>query len=226
MATVTDRVDTWEMVFVHRMLRREFRLAPRMVRSVAEGDTAQAAVVGGFFDQLAKVLRHHHAGEDELLWPLLVPRVGELDAARVRHTMAAHEHVAGLLDRVEVLLPRWWHTADRETRDQLADVITRASAALDEHLTEEETEVLPLVSRHLTPAEWAALGRYARKGFPKNAAALVFIGALLEDAPPAEQAAFLESLPAPTRLAWQVAGRGVHRRAMHRLRGGAWRGRG
>lgn len=218
MAATAKHVDTWEIVFVHRMFRREFRLAPTLIRAVPEGDIARAALVGGFFDQLAKGLHHHRTGEDELLWPVLLARVGDLDSELVHRMEAQHERIAGLLDRVEVLLPRWWQTADAVTRDELADVIAQASVALDEHLTEEENEIQPLVSRHLTQAEWEALGKYGQKAFPKNAMALVFIGALLEDAPPAEQVAFLKLLPAPVRFAWYVAGRGIHRRAMRRLR--------
>ena len=35
-------------------------------------------------------------------------------------------------------------------------MIAQASSALDEHLTEEENEILPIVAEHLSPAEWAA----------------------------------------------------------------------
>jgi hypothetical protein len=188
------------MVFEHRMFRREFRLAPAMIRAVAEGDTARAALVGDFFDQLANRLHHHLADE-------LLDRVHDVDPDLADRMMAQRERITGLLDRVNVLLPRWWHTADDVTRDLLADVIAEAAVALDEHLTAEENEILPLV------------GDRGRHGFPRSANAFVFVGALLEDAPPIERTAFLKLLPVPTRLAWHLVGRGIHRRAVRRMRG-------
>jgi hypothetical protein len=64
-----------------------------------------------------------------------------------------------------------------------------------------------------------AIGTHARHGLARYAAAYVFVGALLADAPQAERAAFLKLLLAPIRVAWHVAGRGIHHRAQHHLRG-------
>jgi hypothetical protein len=59
--------DTHEMVIVHRLFRREFRLLPELIGRVAEGDTAQAAVLAEHATDLVTVLHHHHGAEDELL---------------------------------------------------------------------------------------------------------------------------------------------------------------
>jgi hemerythrin-like domain-containing protein len=218
-STTGGRVDTWEMVVVHRMFRREFRQAPDLIRGVADGDVARAEVVGEFYADLTEGLHHHHAGEDELLWPTLLERVGSMNADLVRRMEKQHEVVAGLLDRVNTLLPQWRARADAAGRDELADLYGQASVALDEHLTDEENEVLPLVSVHITQAEWDALGKRGQQGLPKGSKGLVFLGALLEDATPDERARFVKLLPGPVRLLWKSLGGGIHRRAMVRLRG-------
>jgi hypothetical protein len=218
MSLTTQRVDTWEMVVVHRMFRREFRLAPGLIHAVPDGDRARAAVIGEFYLDLANGLHHHHTCEDELLWPLLLQRVGQLNTDLVRRMESQHERLAVLLDQVSVLLPRWRDTADAATRDELAAVIAQASAALDEHLTEEENQILPLVSEHLTHTEWEALRKRGQQGLPKNHKAFILLGAILEDATTTEHAAFLRLLPTPIRLAWHLIGHRIHRHAMNRLR--------
>jgi hemerythrin-like domain-containing protein len=219
MTVTTERVDTWEMVLVHRAFRREFRLLPGLIRAARAGDTARAAVLGDHLQNLADALHHHHTAEDELLWPVMLGRVG-LRQELVRRMEAQHAHLDVLLRRIGELNPRWRATGAAELRDALATVVAGASAALDEHLADEERELLPLVSVHVTQAEWDALGERGRATIPKNKLALVFLGAILEEASPEEARRFLAQLPAPARLLWRVAGPRVYGRARDRVRVG------
>lgn len=220
MAISTQRVDTWEMVLVHRVFRREFRLLPALVRAVRDGDRARADVVGEHLADLTGALHHHHVGEDELLWPVLLGRVG-LRADLVHRMEAQHERLHVLLTGIDELSARWRAGAAAADRDALADLVTQASAALDEHLADEEHELLPLVSEHVTPAEWHALNKRGQDSLPKNGKAFVFLGMILEEATPRETALFLRELPAPVRWAWRLAGRRVYARAVARIRGTA-----
>jgi hypothetical protein len=131
---------------------------------------------------------------------------------------AQHERVAVLLDRVHVLTMQWRQAADPATRDELANVLAQTSAALDEHLGDEETEILPLVAEHITVQEWDALTAYGKKALPKNSKAFVYLGLILEETTATERAAFLRRMPVPLRWAWQLIGLRVYRRAMTRLR--------
>lgn len=212
-------VDTWEMVVVHRLFRREFRLMPGLLRGVAGGDTTRAELVGDHIAMLATGLHHHHHGEDLLLWPKLLDRVGSLNADLVQRMEAQHEAVASGLSTVDKLLPRWRSTADASTRDELATALEDISTALDEHLGEEEKEVLPLVSIYITQAEWDALGEHGKSGLPKGSKGFVALGGILEDATPDERVRFLGLLPAPVRLIYKLIGAGIYRRARARLHG-------
>lgn len=87
---------------------------------------------------------------------------------------AQHERVHEPLERIAELNPRWRAAARIADRDELADVIAQASVALDEHLHDEEQEILPLVATHLTHAEWDALGDRGRQSIPKGKLALLF----------------------------------------------------
>jgi hemerythrin-like domain-containing protein len=214
----TERVDTWEMVMVHRLFRREFRLLPGLIRDVADGDRQRADVVGDHLTNLSDGLHHHHEGEDELLWPVLVHRVG-LRADLVHRMEGQHARLQALLDEIGGVNPRWRATATTADRDRLADLAAQASAALDEHLADEETELLPLVEEYVTPAEWHALNQRAQRTLPKNAKILVFLGAILEEATDREAAMFMRQLPWPVRLIWRLAGRRAYSRALARVRG-------
>jgi hypothetical protein len=212
MSTTGEKVDTWEMVVVHKMFRREFRQAAGLIRGVAAGDTARAEFVGDWLSIIATGLHHHHHGEDLLLWPKLLDRVGTLNTDLVKRMEAQHEVVASSLSRIETLMPQWRGQADAESRDELAAVFEKASVALEEHLGEEEREILPLVSIHITQAEWHALGEYGKSGLPKGRKGFIAIGAVLEDATPDERVRFLGLLPAPVRLMHRLFGAGIHRR--------------
>ncbi|GFG52658.1 hypothetical protein CQY20_01400 [Mycolicibacterium agri] len=65
---------TREMVMAHRMFRREFGLAAEVVRKVAVGEVARAGVVADHLRFIAALLHHHHAGEDDHIWALLLER--------------------------------------------------------------------------------------------------------------------------------------------------------
>jgi len=219
MTTVTERVDTWEMVLVHRVFRRDFRMLPTLVRAVAEGDTARAETIGFHVGIVADALDHHHTGEDELLWPLLLERA-TLHTELVTRMEAQHAQVHEPLERIAELAPRWRAHAWAADRDALADAIARASVALDEHLADEEQEILPLVSEHITPAEWNALNERGRATIPKGKLALVFLGSIFEEASPGEKARFLAELPAPARVIWRLFGDRVYGSYRDRLRQG------
>ncbi|XVU24111.1 hemerythrin domain-containing protein [Actinoplanes sp. CA-054009] len=216
--TVT-KTDTWDMIVVHRVFRREFRLLPGLVRAVAPGDTARAAVLADHLSSVALGLHHHHTTEDELVWPLLLARAS-MHTDLINRMEAQHERLHEPLARIEKILPSWRSSAGMADRDELADVIAEASVALDEHLADEEREILPIIEEHLTPAEWAAVGERGREVLPKGRMALIFLGALLEEATPEEERRFMAELPVAARLMWRLGGRRTYAQARDRVRQG------
>jgi hypothetical protein len=216
MPTTTGRVDTWEMVLVHRAFRREFRILPGLIRAVNPSDSTRAGVVGEHLADLTGALQHHHTAEDELLWPALLTRAG-VPANLVQRMQAQHDRLHVLLERIDQLTPQWRVQAGIAHRDELSDIVAQASAALDEHLADEETQILPLVEQHITHAEWDALNQRGQQAIPKNAKAFVFLGVILAEATSQESTLFLRQLPAPVRWAWRLAGTRIYRRADARL---------
>jgi Hemerythrin HHE cation binding domain len=213
-------VDTWEMVVVHRLFRREFGNAAALIDSVRAGDRARAEVVGRWLADVVKGLHHHHHSEDDLLWPVLLDRV-DVHAALVRRMEGQHQRLGVLLDEIGTVLPRWRRAADAADRDRLIELFGRASVLLAEHLGEEEREILPLVAEHLTQPEWDALGARGQESMRDLGRPFLLVGAILEEATPSERDRFLAQLPAPLRLAWRAVGQRSYARGIAQIRGSA-----
>jgi hemerythrin-like domain-containing protein len=157
-------VDTRSMVCVHTFLRREFRLAAGLIRSVHACDTRRARIVADHLEFLTTFLHHHHAGEDRLLWPKLMARVPEELAPLVGLMQAQHEHVAALLQDIEPVRARWRSHAREADRDELARTFDELYLGLTEHLDAEEQRLLPIAARTVSRAEWRQLDAEGRNG--------------------------------------------------------------
>src|SRR5215472_11244021 len=98
--------STKEMLAVHRVFRRESALMPRLVQTVPNGNTGQAALIAQNFRDYQLGLHIHHTGEDILVWPLLLAR-DALDAEMVRRMEPEHQVLARSMDEVDAVLPAW-----------------------------------------------------------------------------------------------------------------------
>ena len=213
-ATLTDVHD---MVVVHRAFRREFRLLPPLVRAVAAGDTARAAVLGAHAGLLLDGLHLHHSGEDELLWPKLLERCPP-DTALIERMEGQHEEVDHCIRRLRSALPRWEAEARPAVTEEVASTFDRLNAGLLVHLDEEEREILPIAARHVSPAEWAQLGEHGFARMTRAQLPLMF-WMVVEDATPEEAAEMYANVPLPVRLLLRTVFAWRYRRYVRRVRG-------
>ena len=158
---MAQSLDPREMGVLHSVYRREFRLAPGLVRGVPDGDTQRAAIVFEHLDLIEHALDEHHDAEDEVLWPLLLERVPEDLAPVVRRMAAQHERVKAALSQIEVQRRQWVRAAEARLGIDLAQHYENLYPTLLEHLDDEERNAMPLVAQHLTPAEWRRRARHS-----------------------------------------------------------------
>jgi hypothetical protein len=215
-ASTEARPDVNEMVVIHRVFRRELTALPTLVRRVADGDTARAAIVGGHLALILAGLHMHHTGEDEVLWPLLLERAAP-STGLVETMQAQHHRVDEYADQVGPLLGAWKASASRLRGEQLARTVEQFAEALFEHLDLEEREILPLVSRHISIAEWDSLGEHGKESMSSRQLPLMF-GSILEDADGDERSRMLAHLPGPIRLVMRTIGARQYRRYITRVR--------
>ena len=216
--TTDDRPDTRDMVVVHRVFRREFRLLPQLVGRTTPGDTERAALVADWVGERADFLHHHHTNEDELVWPRLRERA-PLDDALVAVMERQHGVVARLLELLPALVERWRLEPSVANREVLRLALEEIPTPLCEHLDLEEQAVLPLVREHLGAAEYGELGERGRAATPPSRMPIV-LGAMLEEATDEERAMLLAGLPLAARAMWHTIGTRQYAAAMRRLRGG------
>jgi len=216
--TAPNRPLIQQMVVIHRVFRREFGLLPALIRGVATDDLERAKVVADHAAGLLRFVHIHHSGEDEFLWPVLLERV-EVEADLIRRMEDQHLQVAALIPRAQELLPGWAAQPSTERGEELATTFEQIEAVLNEHLGEEEKQILPLVEEHLTIEEWARLGQHATASLsPPDL--MASLAAILEEADDDERAMFTVVLPPPVLTMFVEQAEPAYREQMRALRAG------
>ncbi|WP_225753946.1 nitroreductase/quinone reductase family protein [Actinotalea sp. Marseille-Q4924] len=206
---------TEEMAVIHRVFRRGLPMVAGLVRRTPPGATGRSEVIAGHLDFLLSALHHHHSGEDRNIWPLLLERAAPA-AELVRRMEAQHATVAERSGRVRSLLDAWRGSAT--DGEPLAVAIDELSAALGEHLDDEEAHVVPLIRAHITAPEWERFGRQTFEELT-DPEKLTATGAL-EDVATAEEAAwFTGGRPVATTVMWRLVGRRRYDRYIAGVRG-------
>ncbi|MEV4239927.1 hemerythrin domain-containing protein [Nocardia sp. NPDC050408] len=206
---------THDMVLVHRVFRREFRLLADIVEATSPTDAEQVTRVSAHAREMLAALHRQHRNEDELVWPKLLS--AELDSTVLDLMQTQHEQIDAIMRRLDAELSEWEHQGGAETTDLLAEGLRRLHEALTEHLRLEEDTALPIVAATLTASEWAELGKRGMASFSKGRA-LVFLGHIAEEADEREWSEFLREVPVPVRLLYRVFGRRGHARETALLR--------
>jgi hemerythrin-like domain-containing protein len=213
--TTSNASDPWEMALIHRLIRRGFERARKVV--LAPGATARAGAVAEYVGFHLDGLQAHHSSEDELVWPALYERASLSDAL-IRRMEEQH---AGLHDAIETTrreLVAWEATPTASGSEALATALSTVVDRLAEHLAEEERDIVPLIAAHITQAEWDHLGKVAFSKFtPKQR--FTAMGEMLAAAHPTEAARMLAGLPAPSKVFWRLLGRRKYERFIAKVHG-------
>lgn len=214
--------DAFDMAIIHQVFRTELRNAPELIRDVAAGDTARAAVVGAHLEFISAALHHHHVAEDDLIWPKLHTRApaATADIARMER---AHDGIAGANADVQAILASWIVSADTRLGRRLARAVTNLSALVDDHLADEERNMVPLINEYITPEEWRqCVARAAEFLSRKNLRAGLVLGGLVLDAATADEARrIVAGVPAPKRTVVRLFARRTAARYRTNLYGAA-----
>jgi hypothetical protein len=165
--------ETWKglpamvMMFAsHDAFRRDLRdfglLAAQPGTIPADADTA--------WHDFHTLLDQHHRSEDLYLWPLARARLSGSPERAAELDLMQDEHA-----RLDPLLDQADDAFAQRDRGQLALVIGSLRESLDQHLSDEETMVLPWLARLLTAADWASYQKQSRKAPPGPKSAPIFL---------------------------------------------------
>ena len=190
----TGDADLTIMLAAHDAFRRDLT---RLARTAgAANDPPRRAAVQAGWNLFKRELHLHHTAEDELIWPVLRPRL-----ARSEHAMdvlaameAEHELIDPLLAAVDTAFAR---------DEPPADVIGALTTSLTGHLAHEERDGLPLIGLALTSAEWRGVGFAIVRKNGLSAGGEMFAW-LADGADPDQAAAAIGTLPPPARLVYRA----------------------
>jgi hemerythrin-like domain-containing protein len=146
-----EPADTRMMGVVHSALRRDL-VRTRMVLSAAQPLTDQRrTALSDHLLWMMHLLHQHHASEDSGLFPIVRaadPRAGEL-----LDTMDSdHLAIAGAVTGLEKAATDY--RASAEALPSVRRALTELDAVLLPHLRREELEMMPVVSRAISRAQW------------------------------------------------------------------------
>lgn len=206
-----------EMPLIHRIFRHEFRSLRQLVTALPQGDTKRVTAVADHLAFMLDSLHMHHTTEDDLVWPLVRERDGG-DALLATRMEEQHRDIDTAVARVRLAAAMWSSAPTERSTATLEARLDEFLRVVDHHLDEEERDVVPLIDRHLTIAEWEEVGK---RGFEKFTPSQrwIALGQLLEVATSEEAAMMLDKLPLPVRVLWRLVGRRTYGRYIAPIRG-------
>ena len=149
----TAPADTRLMGIVHSALRRDLERTRSAVTAGPPPAGRRRRAIGRHVLWLMDFLHHHHTGEDEGLWPLVLRRAPE--AAPLLDSLEAdHARIAPAVDSLVAAALEYADTDADDARAALVTALDGLADVLYPHLDREVDEGMPVVSAAITEREW------------------------------------------------------------------------
>ena len=145
----TGDADLTIMLAAHDAFRRDLTRLVRAAAAADLSDPARRRSVAAGWELFKHELHLHHTAEDEVIWPVLRPRLAHSEHALSVLAAMEEEH-----ERIDPLLASVDAAFAQPGEDSLADVIDALVGTLTGHLAHEERDGLPLIGVALTASEW------------------------------------------------------------------------
>jgi iron-sulfur cluster repair protein YtfE (RIC family) len=162
--------DHTGMYVMHHAFRRDLAAFASSVGATPLGDTDTWRALTRRWARFASTLHHHHTAEDTHYWPVLLTDVElrgtDADRAEVRAMSDEHGDIDPLVGAVGEAFAAVAEHPCSEHRNALDIRLAGLREVLGEHLRHEETVVLPLVQRVMTPAEFQAVEKAVGTSYP------------------------------------------------------------
>jgi Hemerythrin HHE cation binding domain len=195
-------IDVRDMAIVHRTFRKVYEESARLVRAAPTPSPGRVTFLADHIDFGLAALHHHHEGEDELLYPVLIKRVPE-QAAMTEQVEHEHLLIKTALDAASAASAAWRQRPSAETGEALAAALDHLNAVVQPHLDDEENKVVPLAAVTLTQREWDEMGKHGVAWIPRNKRGIAF-GMLCEPLGQDDRVHMMRSLPAPVRMLYPI----------------------
>jgi hemerythrin-like domain-containing protein len=143
------------MCAVHKALTGALEAAPAYVAN-ADLDSERVEVIGSFCENVIEFLHVHHSGEDELIYPVLEQRCAE-SRPELERINDQHKLLHAPMDAGRSAIATWRAAPSTDHAQAVTDALVSIAEPLRPHLTEEETVLLPIASKWISPEEFGRL---------------------------------------------------------------------
>jgi hemerythrin-like domain-containing protein len=195
----TYDTDVSDMFAVHKALTGALDAAPAYV-ATADGDSERVGVIGSFYENVIEFLHVHHTGEDELIYPVLEERCAE-SRSELERINDQHKLLLAPMDAGRSAVAAWRTTPSSENAQAVIDAIASIGDPLRPHLAEEETVLLPIASKWMSPDEFGRLPGHHMMSFRADKPWLM-LGLVREQLDQEHRDVMLAGMPPEMRTMW------------------------
>jgi hemerythrin-like domain-containing protein len=213
---MTETADVRMYYLIHQAMVTSGDDLHAALAGIAHEDRRRAKAIERWFDGFAGELLCHHRIEDDAAFPALAARVPSFERLEAR-VAADHHRLDDVLSRLRAALGSLVEGGDwASTQLRAATLAAELRDLLRAHLDFEDTEIVPLITQHLTVAEWEQVELRARKLTPMRQMlfTLPWAASTLD---PRERDEIMSSAPKPLQLLWFMTRRGYARRTQAAL---------
>jgi hemerythrin-like domain-containing protein len=158
--------DLLGIALAHRAMLADLLRLGDLAAAVRDRDVictpGRARAISRYVELLCDSIHHHHTTEDTVLWPVVQASVGD----HVDLSELIDDHAA-LGPRLEQLRARAaafrLSMGDRHIAGLMAIELAELAALLTEHINDEEMAVFPLITEHVSVADWETVEKAARR---------------------------------------------------------------
>jgi len=155
--------DVSDMYAIHKALLGALDAAPVYVAK-AGLDADRVEVIGSFYENVIEFLHVHHSSEDAILYPVLEERCAE-SRSTLERIDDQHKSLSAPMDAGRTANAAWRAAPSTDSAQADIDAIGSIAETLRPHLTEEETWVLPMAVKSLSPEEWGTMAGHSMMSF-------------------------------------------------------------
>jgi hemerythrin-like domain-containing protein len=199
------QTDTSDMYAVHQVFRKSLGGAGDLLGPGVEAQPERVELLCSYYSNILAFLESHHGGEDALVFPLLLERVPEDKRARVGTIAGQHAPLVETLEAASEAVQAFADDPSDDTRAAAAAALTKLDVELCAHLDQEEAEILPLATEHLSIEEWGALPGHAMASYTGDKIWLI-LGSIRENMTDDQRAQMLAHMPPPAVDMWTNMG--------------------
>ncbi len=211
--------DLLPKILMHHAFRRDLWMFTAAAAATPLDDRATWRALEARWRGFARILHHHHSGEDRVLWPRLLARVDAAGDPAGRATLEAMEAEHGEIDPLLAAcaegLARLAAAPDADSRAALVVRLAATRERLGAHLGHEERDALALVQQHLTREEWHAMDKEFAKDY-KPADILLALPWALHEVPAGLWQPVRGFIGAPMVVIWRLTLKGPFERRERR----------